>query len=162
METGARGISACVLLQTMLSASSDKAELRLPAKKPGALRLRPRFHPSGTGQQRSDQADQPRRPRHLRSLAPRSRTQPARPVRRLDVEGFPILRHGYAVYPAGRQLSVVARAFLDYLLGRGRRCRRWRASANSHWRARRHARSLGWPLEHGAITAHNRSTLWSD
>ena len=36
----------------------------------------------------------------------------------LDVEGFPILRHGYAVYPAGRQLSVVARAFLDYLLGR--------------------------------------------
>jgi DNA-binding transcriptional LysR family regulator len=37
----------------------------------------------------------------------------------LDVEGFPILRHWYAVYPAGRQLSVVARAFLDYLQGRG-------------------------------------------
>ena len=37
----------------------------------------------------------------------------------LDVEGFPILRHWYAVYPGGRQLSVVARAFLDYLLGRG-------------------------------------------
>jgi len=37
----------------------------------------------------------------------------------LDVEGFPILRHWYAVYPAGRQLSAVARAFLDYLLGRG-------------------------------------------
>jgi DNA-binding transcriptional LysR family regulator len=37
----------------------------------------------------------------------------------LDVEDFPILRHWYAVYPAGRQLSVVARAFLDYLLGRG-------------------------------------------
>jgi DNA-binding transcriptional LysR family regulator len=37
----------------------------------------------------------------------------------LDVDGFPILRHWYAVYPAGRQLSVVARAFLDYLLGRG-------------------------------------------
>ncbi len=36
----------------------------------------------------------------------------------LDVESFPILRHWYAVYPAGRQLSVVARAFLDYLLGR--------------------------------------------
>lgn len=36
----------------------------------------------------------------------------------LDVEGFPILRHWYAVYPAGRQLSVVARAFLDYLLER--------------------------------------------
>ncbi len=37
----------------------------------------------------------------------------------LDVEDFPIQRHWYAVYPAGRQLSVVARAFLDYLLGRG-------------------------------------------
>ncbi len=37
----------------------------------------------------------------------------------LDVDGFPILRHWYALYPAGRQLSVVARAFLDYLLGRG-------------------------------------------
>ena len=36
----------------------------------------------------------------------------------LAVVGFPILRHWYAVYPAGRQLSVVARAFLDYLLGR--------------------------------------------
>lgn len=36
----------------------------------------------------------------------------------LDVEGFPILRHWYAVYPAGRQLSVVARAFLDHLLKR--------------------------------------------
>jgi hypothetical protein len=40
----------------------------------------------------------------------------------LDVEGFPFLRHGYAVYPAGRQLSVVAWAFLDYLLGRGQGC----------------------------------------
>jgi len=44
----------------------------------------------------------------------------------LDVEGFPILRHWYAVYPAGRQLSVVARAFLDYLLGRGMRRQRKR------------------------------------
>jgi len=34
----------------------------------------------------------------------------------LDVEGFPILRHWYAVYPAGRQISRVARAFLDFLL----------------------------------------------
>jgi DNA-binding transcriptional LysR family regulator len=34
----------------------------------------------------------------------------------LDSEGFPIQRHWYAVYPAGRQISVVARAFLDYLL----------------------------------------------
>jgi DNA-binding transcriptional LysR family regulator len=34
----------------------------------------------------------------------------------LDAEGFPIRRHWYAVYPAGRQISVVARAFLDFLL----------------------------------------------
>jgi DNA-binding transcriptional LysR family regulator len=34
----------------------------------------------------------------------------------LDVEGFPIARHWYVVYPAGRQLSIVARAFLDYLM----------------------------------------------
>lgn len=34
----------------------------------------------------------------------------------LDAEGFPILRHWYAVHPAGRQVSVVARAFLDFLL----------------------------------------------
>lgn len=34
----------------------------------------------------------------------------------LDAEGFPIQRHWYAVYPAGRQISVVARAFLDFLL----------------------------------------------
>jgi DNA-binding transcriptional LysR family regulator len=34
----------------------------------------------------------------------------------LDAENFPILRHWYAVYPAARQISVVARAFLDFLL----------------------------------------------
>ncbi len=37
----------------------------------------------------------------------------------LDAEGFPIQRHWYAVYPAGRHISVVAQAFLDYLLGQG-------------------------------------------
>jgi DNA-binding transcriptional LysR family regulator len=34
----------------------------------------------------------------------------------LSAKGFPIQRHWYAVYPAGRQISVVARAFLDFLL----------------------------------------------
>jgi DNA-binding transcriptional LysR family regulator len=33
----------------------------------------------------------------------------------LDVQGFPIERHWYAVYPRGKQLSVVAHTFLDYL-----------------------------------------------
>lgn len=34
----------------------------------------------------------------------------------LDVEGFPIERYWYIVYPSGKQLSVVARTFFDYLL----------------------------------------------
>ncbi len=34
----------------------------------------------------------------------------------LDAEGFPIRRHWYAVYPAARRPSPVARAFLDFLL----------------------------------------------
>ncbi|MEW5771483.1 MAG: LysR family transcriptional regulator [Pseudomonadota bacterium] len=37
----------------------------------------------------------------------------------LDVEGFPIQRQWYAVHPAGRQRTVVARTFLDFLLAHG-------------------------------------------
>ncbi|KIO49629.1 LysR family transcriptional regulator [Nitrosospira sp. NpAV] len=33
----------------------------------------------------------------------------------LDVEGFPIHRHWYYAYPSGKQLSIVAQAFLGYL-----------------------------------------------
>ena len=33
----------------------------------------------------------------------------------LDVVSFPIKRQWYVAYPAGKQLSVVARTFLDYL-----------------------------------------------
>jgi LysR family transcriptional regulator, low CO2-responsive transcriptional regulator len=33
----------------------------------------------------------------------------------LDVAGFPIERQWYVAHPAGKQLSIVARAFLDYL-----------------------------------------------
>lgn len=33
----------------------------------------------------------------------------------LDVQGFPIERHWYVAYSSGKQLSVVARTFLDYL-----------------------------------------------
>lgn len=32
----------------------------------------------------------------------------------LDVEGFPLANHWYFVYPAGKQLSPVTRAFLDF------------------------------------------------
>lgn len=38
----------------------------------------------------------------------------------LDVQGFPIQRQWYAVYPAGRQLTPVTRTFLDFLLAYGR------------------------------------------
>ena len=34
----------------------------------------------------------------------------------LDGEGFPILRHWYAAFPAGREPSPVARSFLEFLL----------------------------------------------
>jgi DNA-binding transcriptional LysR family regulator len=36
------------------------------------------------------------------------------PVTILDVEGFPILRHWYIVYPKGKELSLVAKTFLDF------------------------------------------------
>jgi DNA-binding transcriptional LysR family regulator len=32
----------------------------------------------------------------------------------LDVEGFPLENHLYFVYPEGKQLSSIARAFLDF------------------------------------------------
>jgi LysR family transcriptional regulator, low CO2-responsive transcriptional regulator len=38
----------------------------------------------------------------------------------LDVENFPIERYWYAVYPSGKQLSIVARTFLEYLLAEGK------------------------------------------
>lgn len=33
----------------------------------------------------------------------------------LDVQGFPINRHWYYAYPTGKQLSIVAQVFLEYL-----------------------------------------------
>lgn len=38
----------------------------------------------------------------------------------LDVEGFPIERYWYVVYPTGKQLSAIARAFFEYLLNEGK------------------------------------------
>ncbi|MCL1462846.1 LysR family transcriptional regulator [Argonema galeatum] len=38
----------------------------------------------------------------------------------LDVEGFPIERYWYVAYPSGKQLSVVARTFFDYLMDEGK------------------------------------------
>lgn len=45
---------------------------------------------------------------------------PNGPLTVLDVEGFPIYRHWYVIYPASKQLSVVAQTFLDYLLTTGK------------------------------------------
>ena len=36
------------------------------------------------------------------------------PVAILDVEGFPILRHWYIVHPKGKELSLVAKTFLEF------------------------------------------------
>ncbi len=37
------------------------------------------------------------------------------PLAVLNVQGFPIIRNWYIVYPAGKQLSVVSQAFLDFI-----------------------------------------------
>lgn len=41
---------------------------------------------------------------------------PDGPVALLDVEGFPIMRQWYLVHPKGKELSLVAKAFLDFAI----------------------------------------------
>ena len=41
---------------------------------------------------------------------------PQGPLALLDVEGFPIMRQWYIVHPKGKELSLIAQAFLDYAL----------------------------------------------
>jgi LysR family transcriptional regulator, low CO2-responsive transcriptional regulator len=38
----------------------------------------------------------------------------------LDVEHFPIQRQWYIIYPTGKQLSIIARTFFDYLMTEGK------------------------------------------
>ncbi len=38
----------------------------------------------------------------------------------LNVEGFPLQRHWYAIYPAGKQLSVAAQTFLNFTIAEGK------------------------------------------
>ncbi len=45
---------------------------------------------------------------------------PQGPLIVLDVEGFPIQKHWYVIYPSSKQLSIVAQTFLDYLLAEGK------------------------------------------
>jgi LysR family transcriptional regulator, low CO2-responsive transcriptional regulator len=42
------------------------------------------------------------------------------PLTVLNVEGFPLQRHWYVIYPVSKQLSVVAKTFLDFLFNEGR------------------------------------------
>jgi len=42
------------------------------------------------------------------------------PLTVLDVEGFPIQRYWYIVYPNGKQLSIIAQTFFDYLVSEGK------------------------------------------
>lgn len=39
----------------------------------------------------------------------------------LDIEGFPLPHYWYVVFPAGKQLSIVAQEFLNFLLTEGKR-----------------------------------------
>jgi len=41
------------------------------------------------------------------------------PVGVLDVEGFPLDRYWFAVYPRGKKLSVIAESFLDFMVDEG-------------------------------------------
>jgi LysR family transcriptional regulator, low CO2-responsive transcriptional regulator len=45
---------------------------------------------------------------------------PNSPLTILDVDGFPIQRSWYVIYPAGKQLSIIAQTFFDYLLNEGK------------------------------------------
>ena len=38
------------------------------------------------------------------------------PVAVLDVEGFPLMREWYMVYPKSKELSLVSRTFLDFAI----------------------------------------------
>ncbi|MGD2074049.1 MAG: LysR substrate-binding domain-containing protein [Gammaproteobacteria bacterium] len=58
------------------------------------------------------------------------------PVAILDVEGFPILREWYLVYPKGKELSLVARTFLEFAIESEPRIR---ASMEAMWPALRKA-----------------------
>lgn len=43
------------------------------------------------------------------------------PLTILDVEGFPIQQYWYVVYPSGKQLSIAAQAFMDFLVDEGKK-----------------------------------------
>lgn len=64
------------------------------------------------------------------------------PVAVLDVEDFPILRHWYLVHPKAKELSLVARTFLDFAVEHGPLLRE---RMESMWPALRDAASAAKP-----------------
>ncbi len=54
----------------------------------------------------------------------------------LDVEHFPIKRDWYMVYPAGKQLSIVARTYFEYLMDAAKQIAKQTAYAN--WENHQH------------------------
>jgi LysR family transcriptional regulator, low CO2-responsive transcriptional regulator len=54
------------------------------------------------------------------SLHTLSLLAPGGPLKSLNVEGFPIQQYWYVVYLTGKQLSVAAQIFLDFLLSEGK------------------------------------------
>lgn len=46
-------------------------------------------------------------------------TEPSLPIVKLDVEGFPILKQWNIVYPASKELSILAKEFLTFLTEKG-------------------------------------------
>ena len=60
----------------------------------------------------------------------------------LDVDHFPIPRHWYVAYPSGKQLSVVARSFLEYLQDAERRTQDVPQSAAAKRRTRAKAAKI--------------------
>jgi DNA-binding transcriptional LysR family regulator len=66
------------------------------------------------------------------------------PVAVLDVQGFPILRQWYIVYPKGKELSLVAQAFLDF-------------AREMEPQMRERVESM-WPLLHDIIEKSNRQS----
>jgi len=57
------------------------------------------------------------------------------PVAILDVEGFPILRNWFIVYPKGKELSLVAQTFLDFVIDYEPKVR---AGMSATWPALKH------------------------
>lgn len=86
------------------------------------------------------------------------------PVAMLDVEGFPIPRQWYLVYPKGKELSLVARAFLDFAVEYGpvlceRMTRIWPALKGIQWNISGQAAATANTVTTAAASKARKKTL---